>query len=90
MKTNNCVIQENGLELIPVYLCSKTAECASPRCKLLEMEDPCHHTLDKFYARNPDTVKLFDELTDRFNLTIYNQHNFKTGEIETKIIFEEK
>lgn len=81
--------QENGLELIPVYLCSRTAKCTNPSCRL-DMEDACNHTLDKFYARNPDTVELFEQLTTRFNLTIYNQHNFKTGEIETKIIFEER
>lgn len=89
MKTNNGVIQENGLYLLPSYLCSGTAECMNPSCRL-DMEDTCSHTLDKFYARNPESVKLFEQLTEKFNLTIQNQKNLKTGEVSTTIIFEEK
>lgn len=73
---------ENGLQVQPVYLCSTHANCKNPSCKL-DMEDVCKHTLDKFFAKHPDSVKLFEEFMKRFKPTVY----FDTD--ATIIIFEE-
>ena len=75
---------ENGLQVQPVYLCSTHANCKNPSCKLnIEDACKCKHTLDKFFAKCPDSVKLFDEFMKRFKPTVY----FDTD--ATIIIFEE-
>ena len=73
---------DNGLNVQPLYLCSQTANCKNPSCRL-DMEDFCKHTTDKFYAKNPESVKLFDEFFNRFKPTICFAAD------NTTIIFEE-
>ena len=81
--------QENGINLTPYYLCDCNAECRNEMCKM-DSDDVCHHTSDQLHAKNPESVKLFEELTKRFNLAVYNQKDLKTDEVITTIIFEEK
>lgn len=76
---------ENGLHVQPVYLCSTTANCKNPSCRMDAEGFCCSHTTDKFFAKNPDSVKLLEELFNKFEITLYIDTDFTV-----KVIFEEK
>lgn len=73
---------ENGLKVQPVYLCNnKSPHCKNASCKI--DVSSCKHTLNDIYAKDSESVKLFNDFMNRFKPTVY----FDTD--ETIIIFEE-
>ena len=81
---------ENGIKIQPVYLCNDSSpHCKDPSCKV--DAGSCRHTLNDLYAKNSESVRVFNEFMKRFKPTIYFDANTATRiKSEVKYMTDEK
>jgi hypothetical protein len=63
------------------YLCNRSATCGDmPGCS----EDECCHTSDETFAKNANSVEIFNMFFDTFNVRVGNNDNLIVWEKEKK------
>lgn len=68
-------------EIDVFYLCNRNAECGGmPGCS----EDECCHTSDETFAKNANSVEIFNMFFDTFNVTVGSTGNLIVWEKEKK------
>ena len=65
----------------PLYLCNKEKFCAKDGgCG----DDMCNHTFDIHFAVNDDSIRIFEEFRNRFNISCDEDGRFYAWEKEDK------
>lgn len=63
------------------YLCNRNDECGNmPGCS----EDECCHTSDETFAKNANSVEVFNMFFDTFNVRVGSNDNLIVWEKEKK------